>query len=70
MTHIPSARQPLIHTFIERNSQINLSAIREAEDIYVKHILDSLELTKIFNLNTCKPTDIPTKKHRHPERNE
>lgn len=49
-TQIPEKRQNLIDIFVHRNEQINLSAIRKPEDIYVKHILDSLELTKIFNL--------------------
>jgi 16S rRNA G527 N7-methylase RsmG len=47
---IPKQWLPLVETFIHRNSQINLSAIREAEDIYIKHILDSLELSKILTL--------------------
>ena len=69
-TKIPEKRQPLIDTFIDRNSQINLSAIRDPEDIYVKHILDSLELTKVCNLNELKPMDGGPTNHRHPERNE
>lgn len=43
-------RQSLIDTFLTMNSQLNLSAIRDAEGVYVKHILDSLELTKILDL--------------------
>ena len=58
-TNIPPKRQPLIDTFIHRNSQINLSAIRTPEDIYIKHILDSLELTKIFDLKSDNPSDVP-----------
>jgi 16S rRNA (guanine527-N7)-methyltransferase len=38
----------LIEVFLAKNSQINLSAIRDAQGVYVKHILDSLELVKIF----------------------
>ena len=49
---IPKERQALIDIFVQRNSQINLSAIREPEAIYVKHILDSLELNKIVDLNS------------------
>lgn len=40
--------EKLIQIFIEKNSQINLSAIRDEESIRVKHIEDSLELNKIF----------------------
>lgn len=60
--NIPNQRLPLISTFIHRNSQINLSAIRETQDIYTKHILDSLELTKIIDLNNLKKdqlSDVP-----------
>jgi 16S rRNA G527 N7-methylase RsmG len=39
----------LIEVFLAKNSQINLSAIRDADGVYVKHILDSLELLKIFS---------------------
>ncbi len=39
----------LIEVFLAKNSQINLSAIRDAEGVYVKHVLDSLELLKIFS---------------------
>ena len=38
----------LIHTFLEKNKQINLSAIRDEEWVRVKHIQDSLELEKII----------------------
>lgn len=44
-------RQTLIETFLQINSQINLSAIRDADGVYTKHILDSLELTKVVNLS-------------------
>jgi len=39
----------LIEVFLAKNSQINLSAIRDADGVYVKHVLDSLELLKIFS---------------------
>ncbi len=41
-------RKKLIDKFIEINWQINLSAIRDQEWVYVKHVLDSLELNKIL----------------------
>lgn len=53
---IPSQRHPLIHTFIQQNSQINLSAIRKPDDIYNKHILDSLELCKVIDIPTLLKT--------------
>ena len=39
----------LIKCFLEKNSQINLSAIRDPEWVMMKHIQDSLELEKIIN---------------------
>lgn len=39
----------LIEVFLAKNAQINLSAIRGAEGVYLKHVLDSLELMKIFS---------------------
>ncbi|MCR5413042.1 MAG: class I SAM-dependent methyltransferase [Patescibacteria group bacterium] len=41
-------RSHLISIFLQKNSQINLSAIRDEEGVFVKHIQDSLELTTIF----------------------
>ena len=37
---------PLIKTFLNKNKQINLSAIRDEDWVMVKHIQDSLELEK------------------------
>lgn len=42
-------RLTLIRLFLEKNKQINLSAIRDKEGVFVKHIQDSLELTKILS---------------------
>lgn len=42
-------REQMIDVFLEINSQINLSAIREREGVWIKHIQDSLELTKIID---------------------
>ena len=42
-------RDKLIQTFLEKNKQINLSAIRDEEWVRVKHIQDSLELEKIVD---------------------
>ena len=41
-------RDKLIHAFLEKNKQINLSAIRDEEWVRMKHIQDSLELEKII----------------------
>ena len=41
-------RDKLIHTFLEKNKQINLSAIRDENWVRVKHIQDSLELEKVI----------------------
>ena len=41
-------RDNLIQAFLEKNKQINLSAIRDKEWVRVKHIQDSLELEKII----------------------
>ena len=39
----------LIHAFLEKNKQINLSAIRDEDWVRIKHIQDSLELEKIID---------------------
>lgn len=39
----------LINLFLEKNKQINLSAIRDREWVMVKHIQDSLELEKLIS---------------------
>ena len=41
-------RDGLIQIFLEKNKQINLSAIRDSDWVKVKHIQDSLELEKII----------------------
>ena len=38
----------LVKTFLEKNKQINLSAIRDEDWVRIKHIQDSLELEKII----------------------
>ncbi|NOZ44530.1 MAG: hypothetical protein GXP45_05340 [bacterium] len=54
MSPIPQKRESLINIFMHYNSKLNLSAIREAEDIFVKHIQDALELEKIFSVEENK----------------
>ena len=39
----------LVQIFLEKNKQINLSAIRDEEWVKIKHIQDSLELEKIID---------------------
>lgn len=41
-------RDKLIEIFLKKNQELNLSAIRDKEWIYQKHILDSLEVEKII----------------------
>lgn len=54
-------RDKLIEVFIEKNNQINLSAIRDADGILLKHINDSIELNKILKIkNGKKICDIGT----------
>ena len=44
------ARQQFIDVFMAKNAQLNLSAIRDADGIFVKHVCDALEVTKIPEL--------------------
>ncbi len=60
---IDSKWQNLIDVFIERNSKINLSAIRTQDEIYQKHILDALEIKNVIDLHeywSCKACDVWT----------
>lgn len=57
ITQKKEERDLLISSFLEKNSQINLSAIRDEQWVYEKHILDSLELQ---SLNLIKPWMIVT----------
>lgn len=43
-------REQLIQVFLEKNSQINLSAIRDEQGVYDKHIRDALEVKNVFEL--------------------
>lgn len=47
-------RDKLIKIFSEKNSQINLSAIRDKDWILVKHIYDSIELNKFLKIKNGK----------------
>ena len=48
---IDSKRAKLIQVFLEKNKQINLSAIRDEDWVYTKHILDALEINNVFPLS-------------------
>ncbi len=53
----------LIDLFVKKNKQINLSAIRNPKDIWIKHILDSLEWNKIvkqLHLSQANVVDVWT----------
>lgn len=41
--------QQLINVFLAKNSELNLSAIRDPEGVYTKHIVDSLEAIKVVD---------------------
>jgi 16S rRNA (guanine527-N7)-methyltransferase len=54
-------RSKLVKIFLEKNSQINLSAIRDEEGVRVKHIQDSLELLAFSDLEEgSKVCDVGT----------
>jgi 16S rRNA (guanine527-N7)-methyltransferase len=42
--------QKLIDVFLAKNSELNLSAIRDVDGVFVKHIQDSLELLKVIQI--------------------
>jgi 16S rRNA G527 N7-methylase RsmG len=50
MPPMETRRKNLIDEFMDINTHTNLSAIRDPEGIWVKHIQDSLELNKILIL--------------------
>lgn len=52
MVPLLSDRQVFIDTFLAKNAQLNLSAIRDAEGVFVKHVCDALELTKLADIDT------------------
>lgn len=47
-------REKLIKIFLDKNNQINLSAIRDADWILIKHINDSIELNKFLKIKNWK----------------
>lgn len=54
-------RGKLIEVFRKKNAQLNLSAIRDPEGIFVKHIQDSLEVYEIIKFPPqSKVADIGT----------
>jgi len=54
-------REKLIQVFLEKNKQINLSAIRDEEGVFDKHICDALEVKNVFDLTSdMKVCDVGT----------
>jgi len=49
-SHTQAQRQTFIDTFLAKNAQLNLSAIRDADGVFVKHVLDALEITKLHDI--------------------
>jgi 16S rRNA (guanine527-N7)-methyltransferase len=50
--------EKLWELFSDWNSKINLSAIRERDDVFEKHFEDSLLITQFFDLNEKKVLDL------------
>lgn len=54
-------RKQLIDVFLKKNSELNLSAIRDFDGVLVKHVQDSLKLNEILKLkNGARVCDIGT----------
>ncbi len=47
MQHNIAQRKNFIDIFLAKNQQLNLSAIRDAEGVFIKHICDAIELQEI-----------------------
>ena len=45
-------REKLIQIFLEKNKQINLSAIRDEQGVFDKHIRDALEVKNVIDLQS------------------
>lgn len=50
--------EKLFHLFVQWNEKINLSAIRTKDDVYLKHFVDSLLITKHADLSHQKILDL------------
>lgn len=46
--------EKLVEIFLEKNKHINLSSIKTYEWVWTKHILDSIEFLKIFDISWWK----------------
>jgi 16S rRNA (guanine527-N7)-methyltransferase len=54
-------RKKLVDVFLEKNKQINLSAIRDEQGVFDKHIRDALEVKNVFDLTSdMKVCDVGT----------
>lgn len=40
-------REKLVSVFLEKNKQLNLSAIRDEEGVMLKHVEDSMKLVEL-----------------------
>lgn len=49
-----SKREPFVEAFLQKNKELNLSAIRDADGIFLKHVLDSLEVSKVESAKFVK----------------
>lgn len=49
-TIIRADRQQFIDVFLAKNNQLNLSAIRDPEGVFLKHISDALEIQNALAL--------------------
>lgn len=47
-------REPFIEVFFQKNKELNLSAIRDADGIFVKHVCDALEVCKVESVKFIK----------------
>gem|GEM_PF-596903 len=50
--HTMNSRTTLISRFLDRNTKLNLSAIRDEQSVYDKHIMDALE---VLQFDIIKP---------------
>lgn len=42
-------REKFVDVFVAKNTQLNLSAIRDADGVFLKHVQDALELNEIWS---------------------
>ena len=47
-------RSQFIDVFVAKNQELNLSAIRDADGIFLKHVSDALEVCKVETVKFAK----------------